>query len=349
MRKLLKKLAAALCAGSMALGLAACSGEQAAPWVVKYENYEITPGEYIMQVISAYSEGYSQLPDQQTPLLKQTIDGKPAGSWVSERSMQLCRKQIAVLSQFDSLGLTLDETDSAQLVRYADSVWASYSTLYEQMGVSKESFIKIFQMNTKTQKLFLHYYDEGGERAVSNSELYAQAANDYARVTFIPLMISDYDSKEAAVADANAMIERINGGESFYDVLLEYEDKYMTAEEKAEHEPHNTPEEVSKVHDTFIGYDNESYPQTLRDAIKAAEYGKPFLFDEEEQIVYVVYRQDVMERTDFFDDNRLPLLMEYKYDEFDQMLEELCANIQMEVNEQEANKYTVSSLKLDAA
>ena len=48
-------LSAVLCAAVMVLGFSACSSEEA-PWVVKYQEYEITPGEYIMQVISAYGE-----------------------------------------------------------------------------------------------------------------------------------------------------------------------------------------------------------------------------------------------------------------------------------------------------
>lgn len=344
--KALKKIAAVLCAAVMVLGFSACSSEEA-PWVVKYQEYEITPGEYIMQVISAYGEAYNLLPDQQTPMLKQQIEGKDAGAWVTERAMQLCRKQFGVLNQFDTLGLSLDENDSAELIQYADAVWAQYSAIYEQMGVSKASFIKIFEMNTKTQKLFEYYYDKGGEREVSDEEIFTLGASNYARVSFIPMMISDYDSKEAAVADAQQLVERINEGESFYDVLTEYENQYMTEDERESHEPHETLEETQRVHDNFIPYLSDSYPQSLRDQIRDAAYGEPFVFDEEDQIVYVVYKQDIMERTDFFESNRMAFLMELKYDEFDELLESLAADIQMEVNEKEANKYTVSSLNLD--
>ena len=136
-----------------------------------------------------------------------------------------CIRYVATNSTFFAKGLSLTAAESVSLSEEANAMWNLFGGHYTQLGVSKETFMKIRTNAAYTEKLRLSLYDEGGATPIPDNDLKAYFASYYAAFKLVRgyLFATDIygntvpysDAELAAILDRyNKAAEQINGNTS---------------------------------------------------------------------------------------------------------------------------------------
>lgn len=135
-------------------------------------------------------------------VLEQEIDGAKAADWINNRAAELTRTFVAVESEFDRLGLTLDPETAAAATQGLRQSWESESDRMERRA-SAISWSKRSTSTPPNQLVFSAYYGEGGEFAVSEEDYRAFYEENYRRVLMLVLS-KTYDQATGTAFDEAA-------------------------------------------------------------------------------------------------------------------------------------------------
>lgn len=234
-----KKFTALLASLVFVFSATGCGTGKDTAWSAKYESYESTAGIFIYYEMSAYYQALNQAAGENPDLdktdikaLKATqLDGKDMLTWIQDEATENLRKYLAVQAEFDNRGLELSDEDKKAIDDAVKNSWENYSSYYEQNGIGKESFRKITELSYKSSALFESYYGEGGTDEVVKDDIKNYYFENYARVKFIEMNLTDSDGNsldDDAKAErkelAEEYIDRANDGENFDDLIAEYSD-----------------------------------------------------------------------------------------------------------------------------
>lgn len=402
MRSSLKRAAAAVLAVVLAASLCGCDRGS----LMTVDGMEIRNGVYLSLMQTAYSMAGEELKKQQdnetsdttpdtptgetsdttskesVPITKEEIDGKSGSQWIKDETMKAVRRFVAVQRRCDELDITLSETEMNEINSNANKVWDDkndyvkyiygYETLgeyYESRGIAKESYREIQRVSELQSKLFMHFYDKGGELEVKESEINDYLKENYASVKLLNIAYTDASGKELekdedkkAVKDkAQALVDRLNKGddpvEVFYDYRLEKAEESAKAKAETDYKEDNedklTKEEWIKKQveaanikkaesaddlDQFISKESSGLDEKLTEYIfNASSDGKATLF-ETEKVVYVVIKEDITKKAKWKEDNNQRILMEIKSEDFQNMLDIFGQNYEVDADENLVNK-----------
>lgn len=343
-KKPLNAALALLVASSMAIGLSGCSDTS---WGAECGGEKMPAGVYISNVLSAYSDGLSQLPDDADTdnVWKNTLDGVNFQVWVQNQTQENVRGYFAVEQKFDEMGLTMDELTKAQADYVAEYQWAYYQSVYEKNGISKDSYVTSVYNSYKTSLLFDAIYGEGGTEEVPQQELLDKFNAEYASIDriFIPLTAGDdgsisQETKDEALKKAEGYKERMEKGETIGALAKEYSNEKAVA---AGQEP--SDDEVSTA--SIISYENSGYSDVFTDAIKSAEKGKPIVIEDDANICLVVVNEVTLE-SEVFQANQSYLLSDMKGEEFEGRLIQWGKELDVTFNEAAVSRYDIKKLKI---
>ncbi|WP_044973800.1 hypothetical protein [Ruminococcus sp. HUN007] len=242
-----RKILAAATALTMVFAGTACG--ESTSWVAKCQDEKVNSGIFIYYQTQAMSEATSrlvkdnsELDTSDTKLMKTlSIDGKDVTQWVNEKATKQVKEYAAVNEKFDELGLELSADDISKIKSMSESFWGYYSGMYEQNGIGEDSFRKIVEYDYKKEKVFLHYYGEGGEKECDDAQIAAYLEGNYSRVKYIKFDLTDSEGN-ALDNDAKAEVKKLaeeykkkaDSGKNFDDLIKEYDDyKAKKAEEAA--------------------------------------------------------------------------------------------------------------------
>lgn len=202
MRNILKKAAALCLALCLCLQLTACYSEENT-WAAKAGDNVMPIGGYIYYITSAFTDAVNRVPatDQ---VLKSKIDGQDAEEWIKARAQEYLGAYYYVQGQFDALGLTMTEEDQQAVDNGAASAWSYYKDAFEGIGISEESFKKAYaEYNVKFRLVLLALYGEGGEKALSESEMKEYYLENYDAYEYMYVSKSknDEDGNSVAITD----------------------------------------------------------------------------------------------------------------------------------------------------
>ncbi len=202
MRNILKKAAALCLALCLCLQLTACYSEENT-WAAKAGDNVMPIGGYIYYITSAFTDAVNRVPASDQ-VLKSQIDGQDAQSWIKDRALRYLGAYYYVQDQFDALGLTMSEEDQQAMDTGFASSWAYYKDVFEGIGISEESFKKAYaEYNVKFRMVLLALYGEGGEKALSESELkdYYLENYDAYEYMYVSKSKNDEDGNSIAITD----------------------------------------------------------------------------------------------------------------------------------------------------
>jgi hypothetical protein len=270
-----KKIAALLASLVVVFSASGCGTGKNTAWSARYENYETTAGIFIYYEMSAYYQALNQakgenaeLDTSDTKALKSTqIDGKDMLTWIQDEATENLRKYLAVQAEFDNRGLELSADDISTINEAVKTNWEYYGSYYEQNGIGKESFTKITELSYKSSALFESYYAEGGTDEVPTDDIKEYYDENYARVKFIEMDLTDTDgneldddAKEERKKLAEDYIKRANNGEDFNSLADEYNQylEELEAEAEAEAESETEEEDVISITEETVSDETES-------------------------------------------------------------------------------------------
>lgn len=392
MRSIIKKVAAAVLAVVLAASLCGCDRG----YIMTVDGMDIRNGIYLSFLGNAYSMALSEVKEQEdddtpadesdetdtTPVTEKEIDGMSGSEWIKEQTLKNVRRFVAIQRRCDELGITLTDDELGDINADINETWDTenqylmyiygYNTMgeyYESQGIGKESMKEIQRVNKLQDKLFMHYYDKGGELEVSDSEIDEFMKENYAVAKVQGFRYTDYsgkklekdEDKKAIKDEAQKYADRINKGEKPIDIFYEYnmtyteeavkadaETKYKEDNEEGLTKEEWIKKEIEKVGvkkaesedelDWFISKESSSFDEKTTEYIfNAASDGKATLFEADDG-VYIIIKEEITTKTKWKEENNEKILNDIKGDEFQNMIDIFGQNYEVVADEALVNR-----------
>lgn len=344
-----KKIFAGIVSIAMVLSFAGChsKGEVAA----SYDKYQIPSGVYLSLLLQADSEGRQKVSEafesagkdtDDIDYYDQTLDDKDFSDWVVDRTKDLCRRYFMISKLFDEYSLKLSDSDSQEISQYTDLYWSyyGYSEYFEPNGVSKESYKKSMEtLNYKYGALFEYLYTGEGPNAISKDTLKKALAEHYAIANMISESFTDSDGNELTDDEKDALYKKLSGYaddinngkktfEKLYKELNPSDDTSSAATSSADTEESKPKDELATL---FGDEDTNNQYASYFSEVKKQEQGKAVVLKFDDCYMLVV-KKDISADPYYLDTLSLSLSYLLKQDEFDEMLEEKGAKLDIDFN-----------------
>lgn len=400
MKKTIKKIMAAAAAVVLAASLSGCMDNG---YIMTVDGMKIRNGVYISLEQTSINLANQKVSEQEPEtentdstssdtssnseeedIFTKVIDGKSYSDWIIEDARKGVLRYVGIQRQCEEYGIALSEEEIADISKAVNAQWEdttiayyglgfeNWGQYYESMGIGKDSFKELSLVDALNEKLFLHYYDKGGEWAVPEDEFVEAANEEYAAYNLISFQYVDYRGDvlvtEAEYQEVKDMgkeyADRINSGESMIDIMHDYylfsaqnkarkeaEDEYtvekaegLSKEEyadKAVSEVTVDKAESEKEFDELISKENSVLTDELTEYLFSLPYdGKAYVY-EGTTSVYVVVRKPVTALENWETEYRSTILRNIKGDEFDSKMDIMCQNYSVEQNDYLVNtKYS---------
>ncbi len=255
-----KKFIAALLCGALTLTAAGCGNTTGTALTI--DGQEIRAGIYIYYQLSALNDASVILGEEQPDLdmyaedfdiTTQTVEGVNVEEWVKNKTIESCKRYVAVEKAFEEYGLSLTKEETDTINAHVTSIWedenmyAQYiygvdviGEYYENLGIGEKSYKDVTTSGYKEEMIFDYLYGEGGTNAVPPDELDNQVKTKYALVSSFTI--------DPEVKSPNEYLEMLNGGTSFIDVHTAYtKDESLKEIEEAMAEATENGEEYTGV------------------------------------------------------------------------------------------------------
>ena len=348
-RNLLKKASAAVLAAALCLSLASCGDTS---YIAQAEGETIPAGIYILAQYYALGEAQSTEGYDSTleDIWDNQLDGKPLETWVNDRAVELLQRYVEVEKEFVDQGLELDQDTLDSIATQVENYWASGEELYENIGVSQDSYELYLTNNQKYYELFDAYYGEGGTEEIPDEDLMAHYEGNYAEFKMISFSKTDSSGEtldDEAMAEledtANSYLQRAQDGEDFDALIAERADEVAEAngtDSTDTSDEEDSSEEVNNM--MMIRKDEASYvvSTSVANAIfDEAQIGAPILLSDDYGY-YVVLRYDVTEDEETYAQMRQTVLLDLKQEDYDAVLLENAQSLDLVLNESAVNRYS---------
>ncbi len=314
---------------------------------------------------------------EETSIFDQTVDGKTFSDWVKDDTLKGVKRFVGVQRQCEQFGITLTDDEKSQVNKEVQENWDTTSMnyggytftveqiygfktmgeYYTSQGIGIDSLKEIAMANKLNDKLFLHYYSEGGEKAVPDDELNKFIEENNAAYKLITLGYTDFrgdplvtdEEKQEVVDRAKGYAERYNKGEKFVDIL--YDHDLLTAQNKARKEAEELYEETPQegctleeymdkkakeataekgtsddLYDEIIGKENSILSEELTEFIMNAPVDKKAAVYEGVTGVYLIIRSPMSDFPKWKEQNVESVLEELRGEEYDSMMDLMSQN-----------------------
>ena len=349
---------------------------------------------------SSDSSSSSDSTSSEVDIFTLSVDGKSVSDWVKEDTKKGLKRFVGIQRKCAEFGITLTDEEKSEINKDIQENWDTtsvnyygytftveqiygYKTMgdyYSSQGIGIESLKEIAVANKLNEKLFLHYYGEGGEKAVPKDEISKHIEENYSTYKLITINYTDYRG-EASVDDevkqeindiAKSYADRYNKGEKFADIVYdldllnaqkkargEAEDYYekepqegYTLEEYIEKAAKEATAEKSDLddddYDEIIENENSPVSDTLTELIlEAPKDGKAAVY-ESDSAAYVIIRKTMDSLSvidDWTDDHMNDILNALRGEEYDSTMELMFQNYDIVQNDYLVNtKYAPEKL-----
>ncbi|MFV0412362.1 MAG: hypothetical protein ACK5L3_03705 [Oscillospiraceae bacterium] len=336
----LKKWAGLLLAGVMLFGLTGCLGNFYTK-VLTVEGEEISGGLYLMMQMIAYSEASGKVEDTTADLLTQTIEDQTATEWIKSRTIELCKRIVAIEKICAEKGITLSEENAAS-VESDMGYWDSVKDYYEPNGIGKETLRRYVVSEYLSNQLFGTLYTNGGELAPTKEEVADYYSQNYAHLRLMLVYLTDLTTGEAIPNEAevraavDAMVAEMKDGKTIQAAAKEdlpkinaLVDPTATAAEEAAATEEALPDETAgeetesdELITYYLSYTPDSsgtFTQEFLDGVKAQAIGDVGTYDMSGAImVYQII--DTFETDAEYEEVRDSVVQEMEQDNYEEYL-----------------------------
>ncbi|MBR5559619.1 MAG: hypothetical protein IKU72_05180 [Oscillospiraceae bacterium] len=346
-----KRMLAMVLAVMMVLTIAGCSGSKEADGVVATCGDRSMNGALYMRfLLDAYTLADTYKEESGVNVLKTTVEGVDASQWIRDTVRSDVARYFAVMEQFEKTNMEFTDEDQTYVDDYAASMMEQYAYIFEANGIDLEALEDYYEYNIKSMALFDYYYGQGGEKEVPIEEVKAEMRKTYnmTKVMIFDKAIVTVDADgnvveptdaeiEAAKAKAEAYYDRAVAGESFEDLIIEWEIEYF-GEDFIGH----THEEGGS-HDLITVVGGSDVPQAYSSVMDHAEYGEP-QFIEDADVYYVAARYDIAEDAYNFESYRSTILLTMRSEDYRIMSDEWIAATNVSFNQKAMDAHSPEQL-----
>lgn len=211
-----------------------------------------------------------------------------------------CIRYVATNSTFRSKGLTMTAGETVALSDEANAMWNLFGAHYEELGISKETYIKIRTNAAYTEKLRLALYDTGGVSPIPDESLKAYFSAYYAAFKLVRgyLFTTDLygNTVEYTEAELLAILDRYNKAAEQINGNTSIEFIYPTLV--------SGDQEIEQALKTVVIRDADPYyPEGFYSQVRAIPPGTAAVcvFGD---YLYLVYRVDILGDEELFKEHR---------------------------------------------
>ncbi len=320
-------------------------------YVATYNGENVSSGVYLNLQLQAYEAAWNLAPES-TDIFSETLEGQDAEQWIIDNSVELLKEYVYIESEFERLGLVLDEAETGETVANLNDLWTTQGQIYESRGISLESAMSVALSSFKREAVFYALYGEGGEKEIPTEELETYYQENYVRVRhmIIPKFTTNAETGESVAAtgaELEAIIDiaddyetRAKDGENFIDLILDNQLRTGEATATGELVLETDPE----AHDFIMHKDDTNLPaEYLTAAFEAAE-GDIFRVETEDFII-VSQKHDIMEPAEDLEDY-LPLVsLLMKGEEYTAYVSEQAAALDITMNQAAIDRYSPKDIE----
>lgn len=381
MKTTFKKISAAVLAAAAAVTLSGCTENG---YIMTVDGMEIRTGVYLSlqktsinlanQKVEEQKSGDetssdAALSDDEADVFEYTIDGKSYSDWILDDTRTGVLRFVGIQRECERLGITLTEEEKNEIYNTVNEQWedttiayygldyANWGEYYESMGMGIESMKELSIVDSLNEKLFLSYYGEGGQWAVTDEEFSTKANELYAAYNLIALQYTDYngnplvnDAEKQEINDTvNNYADRFNNADSLIDIMYDYSLRLAQDKARAEAEKEYSEEKAEGLTkeeyvqkavddvDVSAAEDESEFDEVIEKASSPLTEeltdfifslpldGKAYVY-EGTSSAYMVVRKSVLDLEGWEDYYRSDILREMKGDEFDSRMDLICQN-----------------------
>lgn len=255
--KNLKRIFAFLICATMMFSLAACSPANKTAVNISGAEIDYETFLYFLDTVKSSPEKYG-------------LDKKADSSEITQAAVDLCKEYVAVNTWLNDADITLSSSEKSAASENLNNVWRVFSHYYEELGISKQTLMKIMTSQANRDRLFYYVFDEGGEYAVPEEEVEAFYNENYTYFRAVSVYLSKTDKdgntvamtdeeKEAVKTELDSLAEKIKNGQSMSEIVEQYSIQH--------------PDSTVSAELQFIKKDANSYPEGFFEKVKALESG----------------------------------------------------------------------------
>jgi len=308
--KTLKKILSAILVCCMLLSLCACHGKDEVALTI--ENVDITSALYLKALIDADAKAKQRVDEQiaaaqteenatqteETDYYSQSLDGLAFKEYVKAEAIKLCKEYAFFQKLVDAKTITIDDAAKSEIEYSAQYQWVQGEAyIFENNGVSFETYEKAYTYSYCSQKYFELLYKEGGEKEVPKEDIKKNMTENYVLVYALPAEYEENatdDQKAETKKKLEGYEKRLKDGEDFEKIYMEHNN--LKAEDHKHTETEDGPKLqhavvlVDKDHTTHYNYNTPiATPSVDFDAVYDMKVNETTIIENEEKTGITLY------------------------------------------------------------
>lgn len=333
------RLMAILMAAVMLLSTMTACGNT---WAASYEDEQVPAGVYIYFVLEQFESLLNTgIVTNASELSEVSVGDLTAEESINENAMKAVKSYITVNRMFEEQNLTIDQETYDYMLETAKLDYAAQAEYFNECGMAESSYILAnVDYTLKAKALFDAKYGVSGTDAVSESTLLSFFHDNYGLENFIyflpynvetyEMLAEDDEEVKAVMEEFEGYLKTINKGGDFASIAANY-----------------GADDVTQRTGGYANYLIEK---------DSADPTAPYLFDIEENKGKIVYDEtngyymlinrlplDDANNTSF-ENYRYSLLVEYKYEEFQDELASASDLLDIEFNNNTLKSFSIKNL-----
>ena len=201
------------------------------------------------------------------------------------QAVDKCCEYVSATTQFNALQLSLDTDAKMRVAKSTEDEWMLYGGYYSDIGISKQTVAKIYEVNEYRTQLLVHYFGEGSEYEVTEDEIAYYFDRTYVEFKAINGYFTTIDENgDSVLLSEDEMLAIRN----------DFEDKRSKLESGETFADINDGVDVES---TYIAVSNPAYPEGFLEKVAELEYDKPAVIETDEYI-FLVVRSDAKKGDD---------------------------------------------------
>lgn len=296
MKTVKKVLAIILCVVLAALCFTACHKKNET--AVKIGEYKFTAAYYACALVYADGEARQKVEEDfekqgkstdDIDYMSQKVEGKKYEKWVKDKAIDILKEVAGYMALCKENKFELTDDDKATAENYVKNYWEyfGYDTMFENNGVSKETFLKFTTDSYYSQVYFDNVYGKEGTKAISEEELKKTLVENFVLVDRISVDISSLTDDEIAENKEllNGYLELLNKGTDFAEIFVDYDTQ--NGDDARSVEAGDGVESAKDPNAEILGDSESSYPCDYYDELKGMAIGESKIIETATEIVLV--------------------------------------------------------------
>ena len=360
-----------LCAAFLTLLLLAtfCACHKKGEVAVKAGGEEFTSAEYLYYLINANAEATQKVQEKLTDEEKNSgdydvyskkIDGKSYETWVKDTALSNLKKTAAYVILCKENKVELDKEEVEQLEQNVELFWenenyASSRDLYEENGVSKETYLKCAKNSMYEEAYFNFLYGKGGKKEVSTDELKNALKDNFFLADRLNVTFQDETDEQKAEIKTKleGYVKSIKDGSMTYEEAYhDYNGEEQHEEEESgdELKPKDSHAELIPSEKTSEKLTNYSLSSEGYDSLEKMKKNEVKLIEKEDGTGYLLLvKKDILADEYYVKDEDASGVPRHllKDEEFEKEIDDYVKKADFDISKYAINRFKVKKLKTD--